>query len=67
MKHYDLNGTQIIEAMETPWIYCNDNLTPDEKQSAYDDVEEWFLAMAEELETKRRSAYPNVVYIGEFR
>lgn len=25
MKHYDLTGTKVIEALETPWVYCNDN------------------------------------------
>lgn len=65
MKTYDLTAT-LIDAMETPWIYTNDNLTPNEKQQAYDDSYEWFFEVAQVLETKRRSAYPNVVYLEDY-
>jgi len=68
MKHYDLNGTKIIESMETPWIYCNDNMTVDEKQAAYDDSYEWFFETCQILESNRKSMYPNhnVIHIEEF-
>lgn len=68
MKHYDLTGTKVIEAMDTPWVYCNDNLTPEEKQQAYDDAYEWFYEVCEVLECNRKSMYPNhnVVYLEEY-
>lgn len=34
MKHYDLTGAKVIEALETPWVYCNDNMTEEEKRLA---------------------------------
>lgn len=59
MKFYDLTGTKIIEAMDTPCIHANDNLTLDEKVEAFDDWQEWFLEVMSLVK-------PNVVYLKDY-
>lgn len=66
MKHYDLTGCKVIEAIDTPWIYTNDNLTPEEKQDAYEEYCEWFMAVCEGIKAKSLSVYPNVVYLEDY-
>lgn len=62
MIHYDLTGTKVIQAMDTPFVYSNDNLTPDEKQSMYDECAEWFDDVMLALEL-REGFSCNVVYV----
>lgn len=61
MKHYDLTGTKVIEAIETPWVYCNDNMTVEEKVMSVQDWEEW---ISDVLSILRGN--DNVIYLEDY-
>lgn len=68
MKNYDLTGANVIKAMDTPWIYCNDNMTVEEKQQAFLECNEWFYAVCKDLENNRKTMFKNynVVYLEDY-
>lgn len=64
---FTISGTMKLCDCRSPIIAVNDNMTPEEKQAAYEEAYTWFYKVCAILENNsNNTVYADVVYLEDY-